>query len=388
MRQAHDDERNGVSEGRFSSALADGSLNVRAADNVVRITKMSLGVTPGSIEDRIVNQKVADDKSDRMLRDILVGVFAAALALAAAPLTGGASLGMVAAGVGATVGSATLTAGLTITHIQEFTLDKATHATDFDKARALSSQDPSFFWLALDILLAGVDAAAAVKAFGKLVPFASRAMNAGDDVADAAIEALARAAGAENPALGETVQRAVRRERSQRVPTKAKLEKKYRGENLPDNPDRHFFPDTVKYLTAEEREAQRIVVDGSGNLVWAKDGAALDTAEAATERSGGGRAIFVMDGHGNLYVSLEQKVGELHHSSLLAGADVAGAGELGHPEPAGRCFLPLWPDRYHRYFTSRAGEFGVRLPRPGFDALLSFSGPGWCARGRRHAVPR
>jgi hypothetical protein len=38
--------------------------------------------------------------------------------------------------------------------------------------------------------------------------------------------------------------------------------------------------------------------------------------------------MFVMDRHGNLYASLEQHVGRLHHSSFLSGKPVAGAGEL------------------------------------------------------------
>jgi hypothetical protein len=41
-----------------------------------------------------------------------------------------------------------------------------------------------------------------------------------------------------------------------------------------------------------------------------------------------GRAIFVMDGNGNLYASMDQEVGRIHHTSLLAGQPVVGAGEL------------------------------------------------------------
>jgi hypothetical protein len=55
-----------------------------------------------------------------------------------------------------------------------------------------------------------------------------------------------------------------------------------------------------------------------------------------------------MDGQDNLYASLDQEVGRLRHSSLLAGAPVAGVGEIevqngrlvamtdrsGHYEPA------------------------------------------------------
>lgn len=41
---------------------------------------------------------------------------------------------------------------------------------------------------------------------------------------------------------------------------------------------------------------------------------------------------------------------------------------------AGRCYLPLWPDRFHKFFLSGAGEFGTWLPQPGFDPPLFFSG--------------
>jgi hypothetical protein len=35
-----------------------------------------------------------------------------------------------------------------------------------------------------------------------------------------------------------------------------------------------------------------------------------------------------MDEHGNLYATLDQEVGHTHHSSLLAGDPVVGAGEI------------------------------------------------------------
>lgn len=60
----------------------------------------------------------------------------------------------------------------------------------------------------------------------------------------------------------------------------------------------------------------------------AEDGSLFDTSTAGTVHSGAGRAMFVMDEHGNLYASLEQRVGELHHSSFLGGRPVAGAGEI------------------------------------------------------------
>ncbi len=53
----------------------------------------------------------------------------------------------------------------------------------------------------------------------------------------------------------------------------------------------------------------------------------LDTKNMVTHFSGPGKAIFVMGRTGNLHVS-SHSVGYRHHSSLLAGTNVAGAGEL------------------------------------------------------------
>jgi hypothetical protein len=53
----------------------------------------------------------------------------------------------------------------------------------------------------------------------------------------------------------------------------------------------------------------------------------LDTKGMVTHFSGPGYAIYVMGRTGNIHVS-SHMVGHRHHSSLLAGTDVAGAGEL------------------------------------------------------------
>ncbi|HEY2724946.1 MAG TPA: hypothetical protein VGI84_09690 [Pseudonocardiaceae bacterium] len=83
----------------------------------------------------------------------------------------------------------------------------------------------------------------------------------------------------------------------------------------------------MEYMSPQRLEGQRLFVH-EGKLHWASDGAPVDTGEAVTHWSGQGRAMFVMDRHGNLYASLQQEVGHLHHSSFLGGKPVAGAGEL------------------------------------------------------------
>jgi hypothetical protein len=81
-------------------------------------------------------------------------------------------------------------------------------------------------------------------------------------------------------------------------------------------------------MTPAEREAHRLFVDGEGNIRQSRDGSLFDTAGSTTHWSGGGRAIFVMDEHGNLFATPHQEVGVTHHSSLLAGGPVVGAGEI------------------------------------------------------------
>ena len=110
------------------------------------------------------------------------------------------------------------------------------------------------------------------------------------------------------------------------LPTKDLLPA-FRGENIPGNRNSPFHPDVVEYFSSEQREAHRLFVR-DGRLYGAADAKPFDTSEAKTHWSGYGRAIFVMDRDGNLYASLEQDVGRVHHSSLLAGDSVAGAGEI------------------------------------------------------------
>ncbi|GAA4523817.1 WXG100-like domain-containing protein [Amycolatopsis samaneae] len=111
------------------------------------------------------------------------------------------------------------------------------------------------------------------------------------------------------------------------LPTK-ELEQMFHGENDPHNPHRFFHPDTVKYMSPAELERHRVFVR-DGKLYNASDGSLFDTSAAATLHSvGHGRAMFVMDEHGNLYASNLQIRGRLHHSSFLGGSPVASAGEI------------------------------------------------------------
>jgi len=91
----------------------------------------------------------------------------------------------------------------------------------------------------------------------------------------------------------------------------------------------------VKYLTIDQRKGYEVRVEKGkfekyiphptlpGNGTWQD----YDTSKSVTYLKGAGTAIYVMTTDGALYVG-SHSVGEFHHSSFLAGAPVACAGEI------------------------------------------------------------
>lgn len=96
----------------------------------------------------------------------------------------------------------------------------------------------------------------------------------------------------------------------------------YIGEDAPKN---DVWGTVVKYLSEKERASFRLKFrDGK---IYDASGKPFDTSGGSTVHSSG-RAIFVMDAHGLFYASTQHEVGRFHHSSFLAGAPVAAAGEI------------------------------------------------------------
>jgi hypothetical protein len=95
----------------------------------------------------------------------------------------------------------------------------------------------------------------------------------------------------------------------------------YRGEEQAGG----HFETAVRYLNADAREPYR--AHGSqGRLVDTRGRRLNPGGQPGAE--GAGVAIFVVDAAGNLYIAFEQSKGTFHHSSLVAGAPVATAGEM------------------------------------------------------------
>lgn len=83
----------------------------------------------------------------------------------------------------------------------------------------------------------------------------------------------------------------------------------------------------VKYFTPAERDATRLRPFGGRLYTDDAHTRPLDTRGKETHFSGLGHAVYVMGQDGSLYAS-NHTLGYRHHSSFLAGGNVAGAGEL------------------------------------------------------------
>ena len=186
-----------------------GRVKVWKLPEIVTLTKMAAGARPGTVLGRM-RSRIVDDEARRIverdrLTDIALAVLAIGLALLAAIPSGGSS---VVAGVAAVASIASL--GLSVyqvaEHIQQYQIESAMAGTDFDKARAISSSEPSLFWLGVDILGAALDVGPALRGtrqlltigqrnFQRLAPAVQQALHASGPDTGRKLEELRRLAG-------------------------------------------------------------------------------------------------------------------------------------------------------------------------------------------------
>jgi hypothetical protein len=179
---------------------------------VLAVTKQQLGIGDGTFSAGMVNAQVDKVQTDELLKNLALGAIALGLGLLAAVPTGGGSLVAAGAATVGAVGSVAVSAYTVGEHLREYQFQAAAAGSDFDKARAVSGEDPSLFWLALDIIGLGLDLGAAVGVFRALAAPARAAAAAG--ASDDALEALAVAArgqGEQGAVLSERVAASARR---------------------------------------------------------------------------------------------------------------------------------------------------------------------------------
>jgi hypothetical protein len=163
----------------------DDDVNVWRLDPIIGLTKAQFGADTNPVLTSIVDEKVRREQPG-ILTSIALGVMNIA-AILLAPETGGLSLAA-AAGVNVAV---------TASHVKEYLQQKALAGSALDKARALSHDDPSLFWLAFEVVGTAVDVGtAAVTVFKTVAPLAKAAIAAKDaKEVNEALEAIKLASG-------------------------------------------------------------------------------------------------------------------------------------------------------------------------------------------------
>lgn len=145
--------------------LHAGKLKVWTLPNVVAATKKAHHIEKGKVENKFVDERVAEIHSDEAIKNLAIAAIGIAVAIVAAVATAGGSL--IVAGVAAGAGVGMSTAAL-VKDIQEYNVMSAAHNTDLDKAKAISQEDPSLIWVAMDLIALGMDLGAAFSAFKQI----------------------------------------------------------------------------------------------------------------------------------------------------------------------------------------------------------------------------
>jgi hypothetical protein len=153
--------------------LNNGKLSIWHLDIIIGLTKAKMNVESG-LFGTIVDQKKVEVEEDEALIKAFLSILAGVLAIIAAIPSGGSSLILLgtSAALGASIG---ISAGLISEEMEQFNLMMAANASDFVKAKALSSKEPSLFWLAIDLIMFGVDIFGAAKIFKGLMETAKTA---------------------------------------------------------------------------------------------------------------------------------------------------------------------------------------------------------------------
>lgn len=157
--------RHNIAEVR--DGLNSGDINIWRVKKIVELTKAQLGTDADPLAKAVIDEKIEYEQPGP-LAELALAVFNIA-ALLLAGVTGGLSL-VAAAGVNAEVAAS---------HVHDYLLQKAMVGTAFDKAKALSQDEPSLFWLAVEVIGTAVDVGtAAVTTFKTLSPLVKAAIAA------------------------------------------------------------------------------------------------------------------------------------------------------------------------------------------------------------------
>ncbi|MEH1867450.1 MAG: DUF4157 domain-containing protein [Nostoc sp.] len=169
--------------------VSEGTITIWDVPVIVEGARVKLKIDRGTMQWRVIQDKansVAQAKQDAKETKEAIGTIALILGLLAAVPTGGGSLAVVSAVAGGT--SAVLGAYVAGSDLQEYMVQSAASGSDFDRARAISQNEPSLFWVALGVAGSILDVGMALKAFRALSGL-RRAVVAGEHGAEALLRA-------------------------------------------------------------------------------------------------------------------------------------------------------------------------------------------------------
>jgi len=148
---------------------------------VVQVMESQMQPPLGELGKSLIRARANEAESDQAFVDMVLAALAIGFGLLAAIPTGGGSLAAGVATVGAigSVGTSVVTAARSL---DRYVFETAASGTDLQKAQALSAADPSFLWVAIDIVSIGIELGAARVVFNEAVPVIRRAISATGDV--------------------------------------------------------------------------------------------------------------------------------------------------------------------------------------------------------------
>jgi hypothetical protein len=188
-------------------ALSSGDLKPWKLPRIVGATKLHMNIEPGSAKEKLIDRTVEARVEDESRWSILLAAITIGLAIIAAIPTGGMSLVGAAVVFGAGAATVGIGAYVLLRDLREYDVMTAAYGSALAQAQAISAEEPTLLWVALDIIGLGFDIGGAMKAFRGLAPAARGAMTAGRSIEELepALRALRNEGNAVKKGLGDAL---------------------------------------------------------------------------------------------------------------------------------------------------------------------------------------
>lgn len=187
--------------------IVDEPETIWRLERIVAMTRQALGLQEGTFASALIAARADEAEADQAFVDTVLAALAIGFGLLAALPTGGSSL-LAGIAVAGSAASLAVNTGIAARSAQRYQFEAAAAGSDFDQARALAAEDPSLFWLAVDIVGAGLELGAARQVFRGAAPTIRRAMRsvpeATLDEVEGQVATLVRQSGA-TPPEGQTL---------------------------------------------------------------------------------------------------------------------------------------------------------------------------------------